>query len=264
MADPELEPEPDLPVPAFAAAAAAADPGEDLLDHYPVEMRDRLRNQRWKYLRKGLSEADIAARIAQIADSLGFTPPPGSALPNYRAAQANNSHLSALRQATLESPTEFIAASPSVVAATPVVPTGPGAAVDANGLSDQLAARTADVLRFLARHGPTSALPVAKAIVGPDAQKSCINPLLHRMREQGLLVKSNTKIWSLADDSPVNRLTLFLRDAGCPHNAMEIAGFLQIPLDKVEEAAAVLYMQGILQASTQQSPSGHHLYYQYA
>lgn len=264
MADPELEPEPGIPTPVFAAAAAAADPGEDFLDHYPVEMRDRLRNQRVKYLRKGLSEADIAARIAQVADSLGFTPPPGSALPNHRAAQANNSHLSVLRHATSEAPTESTAASSSAAVTPPVTFAAPSVVVVVDSLPDQLAARTADVLGFLARHGPTSALPVAKAIVGPDAQKSCINPLLHRMREQGLLTKSNTKIWSLADDSLMNRLTVFLRGAGCLYNAMEIAGLLQIPLDKVEEAAAVLYMQGVLQANIQPSPSGRHLYYQHA
>lgn len=201
--------------------------GDRLIGLYPIEARERLVQRRNKWLQRGVSALDIEARIAQFAASNGITPTGGpGTVPDPRALQARSSLAALTRPAD----------------------------------GDNFEQHKAAILRFINLNGPAPALPIAKAVLGEHAVKSQVNSILYRLREQGILNKSNTKVWSLAYDEPTARVVTFLRD-GLAYNAMEIAGSLGIPLPRIRTALESLYATSIVDATPHSTPSGNQLFY---
>lgn len=216
---------------AFESRDPVTQPSDgDSIALYPIGVQERLRKRREQLINKGVTPAEIQLRLAQMAASIGG------------ASAASEAHLRAAQS------TRSQEAYASTVVASP------------NSADDSA------VINFLNTHGPSKALAIAKATIGPEAVKAQVNPLLHRMKHLGMLAQSNNKIWSLADESVLARVSLLMRNSP-PRNAMEIAGLLGLRhadvatvltdmiLGKYGHAGQCLY------ASEHNTPSGRHTYY---
>jgi len=203
----------------------------DTIASYPVGIQERLRSRRSQLLMRGVSPSDIETRLAQMAASLG-TGVSASSEADRRAAQSLRAQ--------------------EAYAST---------VIDSPNCADDKA-----VIIYLNMHGPSTALAIATGILGQNALKAQVNPLLHRMKHRGVLRQSNNKIWSLADDSIMVRISHLMRNSP-PYNAMEIAGLLGV---RHSEVATILSemtlgsygLNGVcLYGTEHDTPSGRQTYY---
>jgi len=208
------------------ATQSSSEPAVDTIAHYPVAIQDRLRKRRALLLTRGVSPADIDVRIAQMAASIG-TDVSASSEAERRAVQSRRA-----QEAYVSSATE-------------------------PGFADDLA-----VINFLTVHGPSVALAIAKGILGETSIKSQINPLLHRMKQSGALRQSNSKIWSLADDSFSVRISHLMRTSP-PRNALEIAGLLGVRHSDIVTPLSEMAMT-CLSTTVHSTPAGPQTYYRYS
>lgn len=220
----DLEAEDPLAFYREPATQLSSEPEVDTIAHYPVAIQERLRKRHALLLTRGVLPTDIDARIAQMAASIGTDVSPSSEV-ERRAVQS------------LRAQEAYSATEPN--------------------FSDDLA-----VINFITIHGPSAALAIAKGILGETAIKSQVNPLLHRMKQLGVLRQSNSKLWSLAEDSLSMRISYLMRTSP-PRNALEIAGLLGV---RHSDIATVLSEMSLtcLSTTVHNTPAGPQTYYRYS